>query len=136
VTLTRGRAQVGRSGGMRRLGVCRRPPTAGAGIPSGGFSDQFAVDCGGEPSGEEMIALLVDEEVLDADANARVTDGPRCAGTWQYAVVSVPSLDPLQVVTQGEPDDLELVTAGTDVCTPEVRIQAPQGIRTSAACGV
>lgn len=111
-------------------------PTFQPTLPSGEFSEQFAVDCGGEPSGDDVIALLRDEGVLDADVEAEVTDGPRCSGTWQYAVVSVPRLDPLQVVTQGEPDDLELVTAGTDVCIPEVRIQAPQGIRTAAACGI
>jgi hypothetical protein len=109
------------------------PPTAGP-LPSGGFAEQFAVDCGGEPSGEELLALLRGEGVLDAGTDAEVVDGPRCAGTWQYAVVSVTDLDPLQVVTEGDPDDLDLVAAGTDVCTPEVRIQAPPGIREAAAC--
>lgn len=109
-------------------------PTAGPGLPSGGFNEQFAIDCGGEPSGADVIALLRAEAVIDADVEAQVVTGPRCAGTWQYAVVSGPDLDPLQVVTQGEPDDLALVTAGTDVCTPEVRIQAPPGIRSAAAC--
>jgi hypothetical protein len=112
------------------------PPTGGTSLPSGGLGEQFAIDCDGEPSGAEVIAVLRDEGVLDANVEAEVTDGPLCAGTWQYAVVSVPDLDPLQVVTQGEPDDLALVTAGTDVCTPEVRIQAPQGIRTAAACAI
>jgi hypothetical protein len=111
------------------------PPSGGSGLPSGDFSEQFAIDCGGEPSAEAVIALLRTEGVVDAAVDAEVTVGPQCSGTWQYAVVNVPQLDPLQVVTQGEPDDLELVTAGTDVCTPEVRIQAPQGIRTAAACG-
>jgi hypothetical protein len=111
------------------------PPTGAPGLPSGGFGEQFAINCGGEPSGEDVLALLRAEGVLDANTQATVTDGPRCAGTWQYAVVSVEDLDPLQVVTSGDPDDLELVAAGTDVCIPEVRIQAPPGIRDAAACG-
>jgi hypothetical protein len=109
-------------------------PTVG---PSGspGFSEDFAQPCGGEPSDGELLALLRDEGLLDQGSGAEVAEGPLCAGDWQYAVVTVPDLDPLLVVTQGEPDNLELVTAGTDVCTPEVRIQAPPGIRSAAACG-
>jgi hypothetical protein len=111
-----------------------QPPTGGPGLPSGGFGEQFAIDCAGAPDDDAVLAVLRDEGVLEADSDAEVVDGPRCAGTWQYAVVRVADLDPLQVVTRGEPDDLELVTAGTDVCTPEVRIQAPPGIRDAAAC--
>ncbi|HEY8473532.1 MAG TPA: hypothetical protein VIL37_12980 [Natronosporangium sp.] len=109
-------------------------PTFEPTAPSGEFSEQFAVDCGGEPSGDEVIDLLRAEDVVAAGADAEVTDGPRCSGTWQYTVVTVPDLDPLQVVTEGEPGDLELVTAGTDVCTPEIRIQAPPGIQSAAGC--
>jgi hypothetical protein len=107
----------------------------GTGFPTGGVGDQFAVDCNGEPSGAELIALLVAEELLGGDTDAQIVNGPLCASDWQYAVVSVPDLDPLQVVTSGDPDDLALIAAGTDVCTPEVQIQAPLGIRTAAGCG-
>jgi hypothetical protein len=109
------------------------PTDAPTGSP--GFSEAFAQPCGGEPSEAELLALLRAEGLLDQGTSADVAEGPLCAGDWQYAVVIVPDLDPLLVVTQGEPDNLELVTAGTDVCTPEVRIQAPPGIRSAAACG-
>jgi hypothetical protein len=112
-----------------------QPPGTGPGFPTGGFGDQFATDCNGQPSGDAVLALLVAEDLLGAGTDANFVTGPLCAGDWQYAVVSVPDLDPLQVVTSGDPDELELVAAGTDVCTPEVRIQAPPGIRSAAACG-
>jgi hypothetical protein len=101
---------------------------------SPGFSQDRAVSCAGEPTADEVLALLRGEGVLTEDTDATVTNGPLCAGTWQYAVISVPDLEPLQVVTRGEPDALELVTAGTEVCTVDVRIQAPPGIRTAATC--
>jgi hypothetical protein len=93
-----------------------------------------AIDCGGQPDQAELLDLLRTEGMLSGDAEAEVVTGPLCAGGWQYSVVRVPDLDPLQVVTRGEPGDLALVTAGTDVCTVEVRIQAPPGIRDAAAC--
>ncbi|MPZ27393.1 MAG: hypothetical protein GEV12_13520 [Micromonosporaceae bacterium] len=113
------------------------PPNTAIG-PSGGPglspAEGAATDCAGQPDGEEVLDLLRDEEVLGTGAEAEVVEGPLCADTWQYAVVNVPDLDPLQVVTRGEDGDLELVTAGTDVCTVEVRIQAPPGIRDAASC--
>jgi hypothetical protein len=116
------------------------PPTPGGVVPGGpasqspGFGEQIAVACGGEPGDDEILAVLRDEDLLGSGTEANVVDGPVCSGSWQYTVVSVPERDPLQVVTRGEPGDLELVTAGTDVCIPEVRIQAPPGIRGAAAC--
>jgi hypothetical protein len=110
------------------------PGGGGPGDASPGFGEDVAVSCADEPGDGELLALLRDEDLLGADTDANVVDGPLCAGAWQYAVVSVPNRDPLRVVTRGEPDDLELVTAGTDVCIPEVRIQAPIGIRNAADC--
>lgn len=104
------------------------------GAPSGGFGEGIAVDCGGEPDQDELLNLLRAEGMLDSGDEPEVVTGPLCAGGWQYAVVTVPDLDPLQVVTRGEAGDLELVTAGTDVCSVEVRIQAPAGIQDAAAC--
>ena len=102
--------------------------------PPSGFPEDRAVSCAGRPDGDQVLALLRREDLLGTDLDARVTEGPLCAGDWQYTVVSVPDRDPLQVVTRGEPDDLALVTAGTEVCTVEVRIQAPSGIRAAADC--
>jgi hypothetical protein len=113
-------------------------PGPAPGLPGGpppGPEDPFAVDCAGEPDQTDVVDLLRAEGLLEAGSEVRVVTGPLCAGDWQYAVVAVPDLDPLQVVTRGEAGALELVTAGTDVCTVEVRIQAPVGIRDAAACG-
>jgi hypothetical protein len=110
------------------------PGGGGPGDTSPGFGENVAVGCADEPGDGELLDLLRGEDLLGANTDANVVDGPLCAGTWQYAVVSVPNRDPLRVVTRGEPDDLELVTAGTDVCIPEVRIQAPIGIRNAAGC--
>lgn len=92
-----------------------------------------AVDCAGEPDRDEVLALLQDDGML-ADATATDVEGPVCAAGWQFTVVSVTDRDPLQVVTSGPPGNLTLVTAGTDVCTIEVRVHAPPGIRTAAGC--
>jgi hypothetical protein len=119
------------SGGLPPL------PSGAPGLPvtpSAGLGDAVAVSCAGQPDQAELLDLLRDEGLLGADTDAQVVTGPLCAGDWQYTVVTVPDLDPLQVVTQGEAGALQLVTAGTDVCTPEVRVQAPAGIRQVAAC--
>jgi hypothetical protein len=91
------------------------------------------VDCAGEPDSDEVLAVLRDDGLL-ADTTATVVEGPLCAAGWQLTVVSVADRDPLQVVTSGQPGDLTLVTAGTDVCTIEVRVHAPPGIRRVAGC--
>jgi hypothetical protein len=95
--------------------------------------DEAAVSCAGAPDGDAVLAVLRDASLLTADQGT-VTTGPLCADTWQYTVVSVPDRDPLRVVTSGPPDDLTLVTAGTDVCTIEVRVHAPTGILVAASC--
>lgn len=110
------------------------PPPPLTPLPPGVFPEDRAVDCDGNPDAETMVALLRAQNVLAAGVTADVSRGPLCAGSWQYAVVTVPDLDPLQVVTEGPPDQLALVTAGTDVCTVEVRVHAPPGIRAAAAC--
>jgi hypothetical protein len=93
-----------------------------------------AVDCDGNPGEDEVLAVLREADLLDADVEVSLLEGPLCAGDWQYAVVSVPDRDPLQVITSGPPDELTLVTAGTEVCTVEVRVHAPRGIRAAASC--
>ena len=105
------------------------PPTAPPRFP-----EEIAMACAGRPAAEEMVALLRAEGLRPADAKAEVVDGPYCSGSWQYAMVEVSGRDPLQLVTEGEPGDLTLVTVGTDVCTVELRLQAPAGIRSVAAC--
>lgn len=109
------------------------PPGLPGTVSPGSFPEEIAINCGGEPTADDVIDVLRREDMLAPDAE--VVEGPFCSGDWQYAVVSAPDLDPLQVVTRGGAGALELITAGTDVCTVEVRIQAPPGIRGAAACG-
>jgi hypothetical protein len=96
--------------------------------------DDEAVSCDGQPTADQVLDVLHDAGLLNDGIEASVVEGPLCAEDWQYAVVSVPDRDPLQVITSGEPDTLTLVTAGTDVCTVEVRVHAPRGIRAVASC--
>ncbi|WJK41835.1 hypothetical protein O7608_05325 [Solwaraspora sp. WMMA2056] len=97
-----------------------------------GFPVAIAVDCAGRPSADRVIAVLRADGLLPAGARTTVRVAPRCAGSWQYTVVQIPAREPLQVVTEGSPESITLVTAGTDVCVIPVRVGAPAGIRTLA----
>jgi hypothetical protein len=109
------------------------PPTSTAAPSPTGFAEATAVNCGGNPGGREVLAVLRRVGLVTSSTSARVVTGPMCAGTWQWTVVRMPDADPLQVVTRGAPGSLRLVTAGTDVCSIPVRTGAPAGIR-AAAC--
>jgi hypothetical protein len=107
-------------------------PTA---TPGPSFVDAYAVSCAGYPTAEQVVAVLRRAgNLLPAGATVTVQSPPQCSGEWQFTVVSVPDREPLQVVTKGPPTALQLITAGTDVCSIPVRTQAPQGIRTLARC--
>jgi hypothetical protein len=113
------------------------PPGGPGTFGPGGFPEEIAISCEsgpGSPEADELLALLRSEGMLAAGVDAEVTEGPLCSGDWQYAVVTVPDRDPLQLVSRGRAGDLELITAGTDVCSVEVRFQAPPGIQGIAAC--
>jgi len=98
-------------------------------------SESIAVDCAGQPSGDQVIMLVRRTDgMLPSGARVVVAAAPRCAGRWQYTVIQISDREPLHVVTEGWPAALTLVTAGTDVCTIPVRIGAPPGIR-DLACG-
>jgi hypothetical protein len=104
------------------------PPTTGTATPT--FGELTAVDCQGNPTGNQVIALLRrSPRLLAPGVTASVRDRPKCAGTWQYTVIQVPGHEPLQVVSSGPANALTLVTAGTDVCSLPVRTGAPPGIR-------
>jgi hypothetical protein len=107
------------------------PATPGS---AAGFPADSAVACAGKPGADRVVSLLRARRIVEDTATPTARLGPLCAGTWQYTVLSVPGREPLQVVTQGPPTGLVLVTAGTDVCTPEVRVQAPPGIVAAAHC--
>lgn len=108
-----------------------RPP---APSPSRSFAESTAVPCGGFPTANQVIAVLRRTDVLPSGLTPSVQTQPQCAGDWQFTVVSVPDREPLQVVTRGAPSALQLVTAGTDVCSIPVRTGAPIGIRALANC--
>ncbi|SCL68119.1 hypothetical protein GA0070604_6202 [Micromonospora eburnea] len=99
--------------------------------------DPSATPCGSGPTGDRVIALLRGgARVLPRDVRVTVRQGPLCVEDWQYTVLAVAGHEELQAVTQGKPTTLELVTAGTDVCSAEVRAAGPPGIRALACGGV
>jgi hypothetical protein len=106
------------------------PPSSGA--PH--FPEGYAVNCAGQPSVHQVVALLKDRGLLRPTDVVTPRTGPLCAGTWQYTVLSVTGREPLQVVTKGPASALALVTAGTDVCSVPVRTEAPAGIVSAAHC--
>lgn len=111
-------------------------PTRTASPSASGFGELVAVPCAGRPGADQVLTLLRQHpEFVPAGSNPAVSTGPLCAGTWQYSVVTQQGREPLQVVTRAGPGGtLALVTAGTDVCTVEVRTGAPQGILAAANC--
>lgn len=109
-------------------------PGRPAPTPTG--SDLIAVACRDKLPASRVVALLRGRaRVLPRDVQVTVRTGPLCAGDWQYTVLGVTGHEELQAVTRGRADDLALVTAGTDVCTIEVRATGPAGIRTLACDG-
>jgi hypothetical protein len=110
------------------------PPRVSASPSPSGFPEGYAVACGGKPGSDRIIAVLRAKRIMDSTAGVTVQLGPLCAGTWQYTVFGGPGREPLQVLTQGPPDALTLVTAGTDVCSAQVRAEAPPGIISVAHC--
>lgn len=90
-----------------------------------------AVACAGRPTADRVVGLLRGR-VLPRGVSVRATQGPLCAAGWQYTVLAVTGHEELQVVTRTDSAALRLVTAGTDVCSIEVRTVAPPGIRTLA----
>lgn len=115
-------------GGPTRPNRTPTPP----GTPT--FSETTARPCSGFPTGDQLIALLRTRGLLATNATATIQQGPLCSGSWQYTVVVVPEQDPLVVITKGPPSALQIVAAGTDVCTTTVRTTAPAGIRLAARC--
>ncbi|MEH1012709.1 hypothetical protein V6U90_06260 [Micromonospora sp. CPCC 206060] len=99
-------------------------------------ADQNAGPCRSGPDAGQVIGLLRRADgLLPAGVRAKVTKGPLCADGWQYAVIDVTGHEALEMVSRGRPGALKLVTAGTDVCTIEVRTLAPSGIRALACDG-
>jgi hypothetical protein len=103
--------------------------------PEPSFTEEYASPCNGYPTANQVVALVRQTGgLLPRNGSVSVLKGPLCAGSWQYTVFSVPNKEPLQVVSRGTPHDLVLVTAGTDICSIEVRTAGPIGIRNAALC--
>ncbi|WP_433314416.1 hypothetical protein ACQP0U_32050 [Micromonospora sp. CA-269861] len=100
-------------------------PTPDAGL--------VATACRNGPTGQRVLQLLRGRAgVLPANVRVQVRTGPLCAADWQFTVLTVTGHEELQVITRGKPSSPVLVTAGTDVCTIEVRATSPAGIRALA----
>jgi hypothetical protein len=133
------------------------PPVGGlpATVPGGGYTPPAvpttttvrptstvkpAAKCRNGPTAAQVLAELDGAPGIPADVELTITDGPFCAGTWQFATAerkpdaSGRTFDPLLVVTRGKPSALTLVEAGADVCSDIVQRDAPPGIRVRA-CG-
>ncbi len=150
--ITGGVAGCGRSGGTQALppsAVPAAPADSPSAVPSSpdpaspslpavssaaGFPTAYAVPCAGQPSPDQVLALLRTSKALPANATATVTSGPLCSGTWQFTALDVTGLGPLQAITRGTAPALELITAGTDICTTAVKTQAPAGILAITRC--
>ncbi|MEU1588631.1 hypothetical protein [Micromonospora sp. NPDC005710] len=122
-------------------GPSTAPPTPPATAPTLGTATPtstpdaglVATPCRNGPTGQRVLQLLRGRAgVLPANVRVQVRTGPLCAADWQFTVLAVTGHEELQVVTRGTPGALVLVTAGTDVCTIEVRATSPAGIRTLA----
>ncbi|MFF5176322.1 hypothetical protein ACFY3U_27395 [Micromonospora sp. NPDC000089] len=113
------------------------PPTMAApppATPGAAPVPGAAAPCGGRPDADRVTALLRDR-VLPPGVTVRATTGPLCADGWQYTILAVSGHEELQVVTRGRPGALTLVTAGTDVCSIEVRAAAPLAVQALACDG-
>jgi hypothetical protein len=94
--------------------------------------------CTGGPTRPQVLAVVKGRAGVPDDDLA-VTEGPYCAGSWQFTIVGIAgagddTVEPLLVVTTGRPSALRVIEAGTDVCTDRVSDDAPPGIRVRA-CG-
>lgn len=101
--------------------------------PSPSPDGSVMIDCQGRPSAAQVTALLRRSANLPRNARLTYQLGPLCAADWQYSVVQVDGGEIMHVVSRGPADKLKLVTAGNDVCSIPVRVEAPPAIR-SAAC--
>jgi hypothetical protein len=94
------------------------------------FSEFVTVPCGTRVTADQVISLVRNQIEIPP---SRAITGPLCAGTWQYTELQVSGRDPVQAITVSR-ESLKLVAVGTDVCTVEVKLQAPSAIRTAAGC--
>ena len=96
--------------------------------------------CPAGPTAAQLVAAVQNTPGIP-DEPLTVTGGPFCAGTWQFSTMEIGSAatrdrnERLSVVTKGAPAALQLLEAGSDVCSKLVSDEAPPGIRVRA-CGI
>ena len=117
--------------GPTTVPTSRTPTTPATTSPSPTPSQ--AARCTGEPTGPQVIEVARREPAVP-DQNLVVVDGPYCSGLWSFTMIGMTGEESISVVTTGTGSTLALVTAGTDVCNPRVKAEAPPGIRV-LACG-
>ena len=98
-----------------------------------------APKCTHGPTAAQVLAVVRAQPGIPSAVTLEVKAGPYCAGSWQFSVVgeagkTLDQVDPLQVVTTGPPDALQVVEAGQEVCSDRVQNSAPAGIKV-LACG-
>ncbi|ASW57251.1 hypothetical protein [Plantactinospora sp. KBS50] len=108
------------------------PPLPGAVVPGLPSPPPVARACAGQPSAAEVLAAVHRSGLIPATVNGTAATGPLCAADWQFTEFDVSGGDPLQVVTRRQDGKLVAVTAGTDVCSIDVRTAAPDAIRALA----
>jgi hypothetical protein len=106
-------------------------PTTNPALSATPYPEFSSVPCNGKPTGDQVVALLKRETTIEP---SRPITQPVCAGTWHFTILEVPDREPLQVLSKGDPAALQLMAVGTDVCTVDVRRQAPTGILLAASC--
>jgi hypothetical protein len=110
-----------------------RPPTL---PPATTATPVTAPLCAAGPTAAQIVEVARKQPGIPAGVTLVVQTGPYCAGGWQYSTVgsAANDLDPLSVVTKGQPGALQAVEVGQDVCSYTVSKTAPAGIR-AWACG-
>ncbi|MFI5495524.1 hypothetical protein [Actinoplanes sp. NPDC051859] len=115
--------------------------------PGAGTTPTFATPvpataplCGSAgPDGAQVVAVVQGTTGIP-DRTLKAVAGPFCANGWQFTTIDVvprageKRFEPMFVVTTGKPAALTLVEAGTNVCSQQVRQDAPTDIRI-LACG-
>ncbi|HEX6683955.1 MAG TPA: hypothetical protein VF062_14220 [Candidatus Limnocylindrales bacterium] len=95
------------------------------------FPEYTAVPCAGRVTANQVIDLV--RSASSISPSGAVAGYPLCAGSWQLTELQVPGRDSVLAVTITQ-NGLKLVAAGTDVCTAEVKLLAPSGIKLAAGC--
>ncbi|MFI1992387.1 hypothetical protein [Actinoplanes sp. NPDC020271] len=113
-------------------------PTAAPLTKSPTPTPAHAAKCSGEPTGAQILTLVKGHDGIP-NKTLQVQDGPFCADTWSFTVLRLAGAgtddqEPLNVVASGAGSSLTFITAGSDVCNPQVQTSAPAGIRV-LACG-